>query len=86
MQDFETLEGSTRRFHLRDNTMTNAAIAQYVGCTFTPDGLRLGLQNCILFKDERPAAIRINEDDVVVFLFFDYVCENLRQIADPVFE
>ncbi len=64
---FATLELATRRFRLRDATLSNAQIAVHLGLVHTFRGDALGAPDCCFFTHGDIVAIRTKKDEIAIF-------------------
>jgi len=79
----ETLSEATRRYRLREPSMTNIEIARHSELE-NESGDFKGIPGCCFFKDGYLCAIRTQKDEIAVFHLFQSVGGKLSQIADRI--
>lgn len=80
----ETLEEATRRFRLRDPSISNASLAGLLGLE-CGKGDYMGEPVCCFFADGvYLAAIRTKPDEFVIFHLFQSVGMKMGEIGDKI--
>lgn len=81
-----TLVEATKRYRLRDASMSNAAIGESLGLANTDSDVT-GAPSCCFFLRGAGylAAIRVTSNELVVFHLFEGVQRQAEKIADPIF-
>jgi len=81
--DFITLHDATRRYRLRDSTMSNAVLATRLKLVhFVSD--HAGMPDCCFFLHGHIAAIRTHHDELAIFHLYQSVQSKMDEIGEPI--
>ena len=85
LQPQQTLEGATRRYQLRDSSISNIAIAEHLGVDNTGDGSPYPAS---YFWERRipyiQVAIRTKPSEIAIFREYDDVAAKMTGIGDEI--